>query len=66
MQAFQARLAAGVIEADLMPQVADLPESMTAQEFRLRFGGVGAPAYRQMMDNIEARLDGLSLLQPPP
>lgn len=65
-KAFQARLAAGVLEADLMPQVADLPESMSAQEFRQRFGGVGAPAYRQMMDNIEARLDGLSLLQPPP
>ena len=55
-----------MLEADLMPQVADLPESMSAQEFRQRFGGVGAPAYRQMMDNIEARLDGLSLLQPPP
>ena len=64
--AFQTRLEAGVQEADLMPQVADLPESMSAQEFRQRFGGVGAPAYRQMMDNIEARLDGLSLLQPPP
>ena len=64
--AFQARLAAGVLEADLMPRVADLPESMSAQEFRQRFGGIGAPAYRQMMDNIEARLDGLSLLQPPP
>ena len=64
--AFQARLAAGVLEADLMPRVADLPESMSAQEFRQRFGGVGAPAYRQMMDNIETRLNGLSLLQPPP
>jgi hypothetical protein len=64
--AFQARLAAGVIEADLMPAVADLPEAMNAREFRNRFGGVGAPAYRQMMDDIEARLNGLSLLQPPP
>ncbi len=64
--AFQARLAAGVIEADLMPAVADLPEAMNAREFQNRFGGVGAPAYRQMMDDIEARLNGLSLLQPPP
>jgi hypothetical protein len=64
--AFQARLAAGVLEADLMPQVDDLPESMSALEFRQRFGGVGAPAYRQMMDNIESRLDGIRLLQPKP
>ena len=64
--AFQARLAAGVIEADLMPTVADLPESMNAREFRNRFGGVGAPAYLQMMADIETRLNGLSLLQPPP
>jgi hypothetical protein len=64
--AFQARLAAGVIEADLMPAVDDLPESLTDRQFRQRFGGVGAPAYRQMIDDIEQRLNGLSLLQPPP
>jgi hypothetical protein len=64
--AFQARLAAGVIEADLMPAVGDLPESLTDRQFRQRFGGVGAPAYRQMLDDIEQRLNGLTLLQAPP
>ena len=65
-KAFQARLAAGVIEADLMPSVDDLPESLTEREFHQRYGGVGGPAYRQMIIDIESRLNGLTLLQPPP
>ncbi len=63
--AFQARLAAGVRETELMPVVDDLPESLTERQFRQRFGGVGAPAYRQMVDDIESRLDSLPLLQAP-
>ena len=60
--AFQARLAAGVQEDDLMPMVADLPESMTQHEFLRRYGGVGGAAYQQMLQDIEARLDRLALL----
>ena len=60
--AFQARLAAGVQEDDLMPMVADLPESLSRPEFLRRFGGVGGPAYQQMLRDIEARLDRLALL----
>ena len=63
-QALQARLAAGVQEADLLPALADLPESMAAREFERRFGGVGGVAYRQMVQDIEARLDRLALLGP--
>jgi hypothetical protein len=63
-QALQARLAAGVQEHELMPAAADLPEALSAQEFQRRFGGVGGPAYRQMMAKIEARLDRLSLFAP--
>ena len=63
-QALQARLASGVQEADLLPAVADLPESMDAREFERRFGGVGGAAYRQMLHDIEARLDRLALLAP--
>lgn len=62
--ALQARLAAGVQEADLMPVVSDLPEAMTAQDFQRRFGGVGGPAYQRMMQDIEARLDQIALLAP--
>ena len=60
--AFQARLAAGVQEDDLMPMVADLPESLTQHEFLRRYGGVGGAAYQQMLQDIEARLDRLALL----
>jgi len=62
--AFQARLARGVTEADLLPDVADLPEYMPTAEFQRRFGGVGAPAYLAMLREIEARLDRLPLLAP--
>ena len=52
----QAALAAGPKEADFMPDVRDLPEFMPDAEFKRRFGGVGAPAYKKMMSDIEARV----------
>lgn len=60
--ALQARLAAPLTEADLLPPVSDLPEALSAQEFQRRYGNVGAPAYRRAMADIEARLDRLPLL----
>jgi hypothetical protein len=60
--AFQARLARGLAEADLMPDVRDLPEYMSAGDFQRRFGGIGAPAYLAMVREIESRLDQLPLL----
>jgi hypothetical protein len=60
----QSRLAAGIDEADLLPAIADLAEDMPEREFKRRFGGIGAPAYRQLMADIEARLDRLPLLAP--
>ena len=62
--AFQARLAAGVQELDLLPVVADLPEALTQREFQARYGGVGGTAYKLMLQDIEARLDRLALLAP--
>lgn len=64
-QLLQARLAAPLSEADLLPMVADLPEFLSERAFLRRYGGVGAPGYRQMMADIEARLDRLPLLAPP-
>ena len=60
--AFQARLARGLDEADLMPDVSDLPEYLSVREFQRRYGGVGTPAYQAMLRDIEARLDRLPLL----
>ena len=61
-QQLQARLAAGVTEAELLPDIRDLPESLSEAEFKRRYGGVDAPAYRRLMANIEGRLDRLPLL----
>lgn len=60
--AFQARLARGLAEADLMPDVSDLPEYLSVREFQRRYGGVGTPAYQAVLREIEARLDRLPLL----
>ena len=57
----QQRVAAGVRESDLMPEIADLPEFMPEAEFKGRFGGVGAPAYKQMMQDIERRVAACAL-----
>jgi hypothetical protein len=59
----QQRIAAGLREQDLLPDLSDLPEYLTEGEFRQRYGAVDAPAYRQMMAAIEARLDQLALLR---
>ncbi len=59
----QAAVLAGLTEAAFMPDVSDLPEFLTERDFVARYGGIGAPAYRQMMADIEARLDALALLR---
>jgi hypothetical protein len=60
----EAALAAGLSEANIMPSVADLPESMTAAQFAERFGAIGAPRYAAMMQRIESRLAALPLYRP--
>jgi len=47
-----------------MPEVSDLPEFLRAQDFQNTYGGVGAPAYQQMLAEIERRLDATPLLAP--
>lgn len=61
-QMLQDRLAAGVTEAQLLPPMDNLPESMSEAEFLRRFGGIGAPAYQAKLADIEDRLDRLPLL----
>ncbi|MDD3355038.1 hypothetical protein [Zoogloea sp.] len=58
-----AALAAGLTDAALLPPVSDLPESMTQVEFQRRFGGVDAPAYRKMNDEIDRRIAALALFR---
>ena len=50
------RATTGLRESDLMPETADLPEFMPEVEFKRRFGGIGAPQYHRMMQDIERRI----------
>jgi len=56
-------LASGVKESDFMPDVSDLPEFMPEAEFKRRYGGVDAPAYKDMMATIEERIAARPLLR---
>lgn len=60
--ALQARLAQDLQEADLMPDVSDLPEFLREADFLKTYGGLNGVAYRQMLTQIEQRLDALPLL----
>jgi len=51
----------GLREADLIPDVRDLPEFMAEAEFKRRFGGIGRPAYLKMVADIERRIAALPL-----
>jgi uncharacterized protein YfiM (DUF2279 family) len=59
----QDQFSGALTDRDLMPEWVDLPEFLPEEEFRKRFGGVGAPAYRAMMEEIERRVEALPLLR---
>ena len=61
IQRLQQMLARGLQEADLLPDVRDLPEFMAEAEFQRRFGGIGQPAYLEMIGEIERRIAALPL-----
>ncbi len=61
-QQLQRRVASGLNDSDLMPPWSDLPEFMSEAEFKRRFGGIDAPAYRKMMHEIERRVAALRVL----
>ncbi len=59
----QRRIAAGVVDSDLLPRVDDLPEHLREADFVARYGGVGGAGYNRLLAQIEARLDALPLLR---
>lgn len=61
-QQLQYRIASGLKDSDLMPPWSDLPEFMPEAEFKRRFGGIGTPAYRRMMETIEQRVAAMRVL----
>lgn len=59
----QQRIAAGVGDADLLPEVGDLPENLPEHEFVARFGGVGGAGYKRLLATIESRLQAMPIFQ---
>jgi len=59
----QAALAREVAESDILPRWDDLPEFMTEPEFLRRFGGIGAPRYVAMLEEIDRRVTALPVLR---
>lgn len=57
----QESLAGTRSSAAYFPRVDDLPQFMGEAEFARRFGGIGAPAYREMEARIKARIEALDL-----
>lgn len=51
----------GLVDAQLLPPVADLPESLHGAEFTNRFGNHQSAAFKAMQQEIERRLDTLPI-----
>ena len=51
------------VDWKLMPEPRVLPEGLSETELVERYGGIGGPGYRALVQQIEARLDALILLQ---
>ncbi len=60
-----ARLQAGVATGDVVPPIDDLAENLTVEQFRRDYDGVGAPRYRAVLADIEARLLQCAMLRDP-
>lgn len=61
--ALQDAVAQGTVEDDFMPDVTDLPEFLSEDQFKATYGRVGAPAYDRMLADIEQRVRARRLLR---
>ena len=52
---------AGLGDGDIMPAIDGLPEGMRSGALEQRVGAVGSPAYQQLVDFIDRRIDALAL-----
>jgi hypothetical protein len=59
----QSRVAAGVVEDDIMPDIEGLPDGLSDAELTARFGGVGGAAYNELVQEIARRVSSLALFQ---
>jgi hypothetical protein len=57
----QESLSAYIGERDIFPEIDDLPEGLTAAQFKARYGGTQRPAYHQMVAEIDRRIAAITL-----
>lgn len=62
-QKLQRSLLPGIKDSDFMPPFSDLSEEIPEAEFKRRYGGVGSPAYNNILADIEARVGRTPLLR---
>lgn len=55
-QRMQRRIRDGLNSHDLLPEVADLPEGISSDEFQRAYGGLGGTESRRLIGEIERRL----------
>jgi len=59
----QARIRASFAEDHVMPRIDGLPENLSQQEFTRRYRGPSAPAYDELLEEIDRRIAALPLFQ---
>jgi len=57
VRALLARLSRPLEDGDLVPKVADLPEGMDQAAFEAAYQAPGSPAYQELVDRIDARIE---------
>jgi len=58
-----ARIGPTFTEDDMMPSIDGLPEGLTQAQFSRLFGGVAAPAYKDMVAEIDRRVAALTVFR---
>ncbi|MFM9862902.1 MAG: hypothetical protein ACKVRO_04785 [Micropepsaceae bacterium] len=62
-RAMQSAFAGGISEGDFFPKVSDLPEGLSDEAFKQRYGDVGSPAYAAVLKKIDTRIGSIALYQ---
>ncbi len=59
-RALQPLAATALADSEWMPQPTGLREHMSEAEFNRRYGGVDGPGYREVLADIERRIDSVA------
>jgi hypothetical protein len=56
-RAMQARIRNGAVIADFVPNLLDLPEGISNDDFQVEYGGLGGEGTKKIVEEIRRRLD---------